>query len=317
MNREIPIFFTIDDGYAPFLAVALNSAIKNSNPQRRYNSIVLYQDLNETNIAKLKSLETENFKISLTPIKANFDALDDRMSNRLRCDYFTLTIYFRLFIPAMFPQYDKGIYIDSDVVLTSDIAELYDIEIGDNLIGACNDLSIADIPPLVAYTENAVGVNKHEYINSGVLLMNLKQMREVDLEGHFLNLLNTYHFDSIAPDQDYLNAMCNGKIYYLDESWDAMPNDAKPPLAHTKLIHYNLFSKPWCYDGIQYGEEFWKYAEDSGYLDEIKAYKAAYTEEKKKADSECLELLVRRGSEIPDNEVTFKKLFDAGVKIRL
>lgn len=317
MNREIPIFFTIDDGYAPFLAVALNSAIKNSNPQRRYNSIVLYQDLNETNIAKLKSLETENFKISLTPIKANFDALDDRMSNRLRCDYFTLTIYFRLFIPAMFPQYDKGIYIDSDVVLTSDIAELYDIEIGDNLIGACNDLSIADIPPLVAYTENAVGVNKHEYINSGVLLMNLKQMREVDLEGHFLNLLNTYHFDSIAPDQDYLNAMCNGKIYYLDESWDAMPNDAKPPLAHTKLIHYNLFSKPWCYDGIQYGEEFWKYAEDSGYLDEIKAYKATYTEEKKKADSECLELLVRRGSEIPDNEVTFKKLFDAGVKIRL
>lgn len=317
MNREIPIFFTIDDGYAPFLAVALNSAIKNSNPQRRYNSIVLYQDLNETDIAKLKSLETENFKISLTPMKANFDALDDRMSNRLRCDYFTLTIYFRLFIPAMFPQYDKGIYIDSDVVLTSDIAELYDIEIGDNLIGACNDLSIADIPPLVAYTENAVGVNKHEYINSGVLLMNLKQMREVDLEGHFLNLLNTYHFDSIAPDQDYLNAMCNGKIYYLDESWDAMPNDAKPPLAHTKLIHYNLFSKPWCYDGIQYGEEFWKYAEDSGYLDEIKAYKAAYTEEKKKADSECLELLVRRGSEIPDNEVTFKKLFDAGVKIRL
>ena len=317
MNREIPIFFTIDDGYAPFLAVALNSAIKNSNPQRRYNSIVLYQDLNETNIAKLKSLETENFKISLTPMKANFDALDDRMSNRLRCDYFTLTIYFRLFIPAMFPQYDKGIYIDSDVVLTSDIAELYDIEIGDNLIGACNDLSIADIPPLVAYTENAVGVNKHEYINSGVLLMNLKQMREVDLEGHFLNLLNTYHFDSIAPDQDYLNAMCNGKIYYLDESWDAMPNDAKPPLAHTKLIHYNLFSKPWCYDSIQYGEEFWKYAEDSGYLDEIKAYKAAYTEEKKKADSECLELLVRRGSEIPDNEVTFKKLFDAGVKIRL
>lgn len=317
MNREIPIFFTIDDGYAPFLAVALNSAIKNSNPKRRYNAIVLHQDLNETNIAKLKSLETENFKISLTPMKANFDALDDRMSNRLRCDYFTLTIYFRLFIPAMFPQYDKGIYIDSDVVLTSDIAELYDIEIGDNLIGACNDLSIADIPPLVAYTENAVGVSKHEYINSGVLLMNLKQMREVDLEGHFLNLLNTYHFDSIAPDQDYLNAMCNGKIYYLDESWDAMPNDAKPPLAHTKLIHYNLFSKPWCYDGIQYGEEFWKYAEDSGYLDEIKAYKTAYTEEKKKADCECLELLVCRGSEIPDNEITFKKLFDAGVKIRL
>ncbi len=317
MNREIPIFFTIDDGYAPFLAVALNSAIKNANPDRKYRAIVLHQDLCETNIAKLQSLQTDNFKIELTPMKANFEALDDRMSNRLRCDYFTLTIYFRLFIPAMFPQYDKGIYIDSDVVLTDDIAKLFDIDIGDNYIGACNDLSIADIPPLVAYTENAVGVKAKEYINSGVLLMNLKKLRENDLEGHFLNLLSTYHFDSIAPDQDYLNAMCNGNIYYLDEAWDAMPNDAKPQLEKTHLIHYNLFSKPWCYDGVQYEKEFWEYAEDSGYIDEIKAYKAAYTDEKKKADSECLELLIKRGTEISENEITFKKLNQKGVKIRL
>ena len=317
MNREIPIFFTIDDSYAPFLAVALNSAIKNSDPQRNYKAIVLYQDLGADNISRLQALRTENFKIELMPIRANMEALDDRMSNRLRCDYFTLTIYFRLFIPSMFPQYDKGIYIDSDVVLTDDIAKLFDIDIGENYIGACNDLSIADIPPLVAYTEKAVGVNAKEYINSGVLLMNLKKMRDDDLEGHFLALLNKYHFDSIAPDQDYLNAMCNGKIYYLEEKWDTMPNDAKPMLTETSLIHYNLFSKPWCYDGIQYEEQFWNYAQDCGFIDEIREFKASYTEDKKKADSECLELLVRRGMEIPENDITFKKKKKKGVRIRL
>ncbi|MEE1048740.1 MAG: glycosyltransferase family 8 protein [Clostridia bacterium] len=317
MNREIPIFFTIDDSYAPFLAVALNSAIKNSDPQRNYKAVVLYQDLGADNISRLQSLQTENFKIELMPIRANMEALDDRMSNRLRCDYFTLTIYFRLFIPSMFPQYDKGIYIDSDVVLTDDIAKLFDIDIGENYIGACNDLSIADIPPLVAYTEKAVGVNAKEYINSGVLLMNLKKMRDDDLEGHFLSLLNKYHFDSIAPDQDYLNAMCNGKIYYLEEKWDTMPNDAKPMLTETSLIHYNLFSKPWCYDGIQYEEQFWNYAQDCGFIDEIREFKASYTEDKKKADSECLELLVRRGMEIPENDITFKKMNEKGVRIRL
>lgn len=317
MNREIPIFFTIDNGYAPFLAVALNSAIKNSNKNRHYKAIVLHEGLSDENKKKLSSLQTDNFEIELTEMKANFEALDDRMSNRLRCDYFTLTIYFRLFIPAMFPQYDKGIYIDSDVVCTTDLGKLFDIEIGDNFIGACNDLSIADIPPLVAYTENAVGVKKHEYINSGVLLMNLKKMRECDFEGHFLNLLNEYHFDSIAPDQDYLNAICNGKIYYLDESWDTMPNDKKPELLKTNVIHYNLFSKPWCYDNVQYSEQFWNYAKDSGYLSEIKAYKEAYSDEQKKADSECLELLVRRGTEIPENEITFKKMNESGVRIRL
>ena len=317
MNREIPIFFTIDDAYAPFLGVALNSAVKNSSADRKYKAIVLHENLSDANIKKLKALASDNFKIELTPMKANFEVLDDRMSNRLRCDYFTLTIYFRLFIPAMFPEYDKGIYIDSDVVLTDDIAKLFDTDIGDNFIGACNDLSIADIPPLVAYTENAVGVKGKEYINSGVLLMNLKKMRECDFEGHFLNLLNTYHFDSIAPDQDYINAICNGKIYYLDEVWDAMPNEAKPPIKDTKIIHYNLFSKPWCYDNIQYEEFFWKYAEDSGYLDEIKEYKAAYSHEQKKADGECLDLLISRGESIPQNEITFKKLHEKGVKIRL
>ncbi|MEE1187037.1 MAG: glycosyltransferase family 8 protein [Acutalibacteraceae bacterium] len=317
MKKEIPVFFTIDDSYAPFLAVALNSIIKNINPCRQYKAIVLHQGLNENNLKKLKALETDNFKIELTPMKANFDAIDDRMSNRLRCDYFTLTIYFRLFISLMFPEYDKCIYIDSDVVLNDDIAKLYDIEIDDNFIGACNDLSIADIPPLVEYTVNAVGVKKEEYINSGVLLMNLKKMRQADFENHFLHLLNTYHFDSIAPDQDYINAMCNGKIYYLDEKWDAMPNDAKPPLENPSLIHYNLFSKPWCYDNIQYEDFFWKYAEDSGYIDEIRAFKDGYSEEKKKADSECLDLLVNRGTQIQENEITFKKMYLKGVKIRL
>ena len=142
-------------------------------------------------------------------------------------------------------------------------------------------------------------------------------MRECDFFGHFLNLLNTYHFDSIAPDQDYINAMCNGKIYYLDEVWDAMPNEAKPPIKDTKIIHYNLFSKPWCYDNIQYEEFFWKYAEDSGYLDEIKEYKSTYSNEQKKADGECLDLLISRGESIPQNEITFKKLHEKGVKIRL
>ena len=317
MKNEIPVFFAIDNNFAPYLAVALNSAVKNSSKERNYRAIVLHENVSEENIKKLKAFETDNFKIDITPMSANFKMLDDRMSNRLRCDYFTLTIYFRLFIPAMFPQYDKGIYIDSDIVVSGDLANLFDTDIGDNYIGACRDLSIADVPPLVAYTENAVGVKGDEYINSGVLLMNLKKLRELDFEGHFLNLLNTYHFDSIAPDQDYINAICNGKIFYLDESWDTMPNNERPLLENPNIIHYNLFEKPWCYDNVQYEDEFWKYAETCGFIDEIKAFKAAYDENKKAADKECLELLVNRGISIPKEDVTFKKLHEKGVKIRL
>lgn len=317
MSREIPLFFAVDDNYAPFLAVALTSAIRHASPARRYRAIVLQTGLSEGNIARLRAMSTDNFTVDVTPMQANFEALDDRIGNCLRSDYFTLTIYFRLFIPALFPQYDKGIYIDSDVVLTADVAELFDTDIGDNLIGACWDASIADVPPLVAYTEDAVGVDRQEYINSGVLLLNLKAMRESRFEEHFLHLLNTYHVDSIAPDQDYINAMCNGRIHYLDGAWDAMPNEAREPLAQTKLVHYNLFSKPWCYDGVQYEDVFWANAKRSGYLDEILAFKAAFGEEEKEAERKCLAKMIRRGEEIPHHAVTFKKLHEQGVRIRL
>lgn len=316
-NREIPIFFSIDDAYAPYLAAALNSAGQNASAERQYRAIVLYQSLTEENRTRLSRLEKPNFSISFVPMESGLDSITDQMSNRLRCDYFTLTIYFRLFIPSMFPQYDKGIYIDSDVILKGDLAELFDTDIGDNFIGACADRSVVDVPELASYMENAIGVDPHCYINSGVLLMNLKRLREARLDAHFLWLLNTYHFDCIAPDQDYLNALCAGHIHYLGEEWDAMPNENKPPMEAPKLIHYNLFSKPWCYDGVPYAGDFWHYAKDCGYYEEIKRAKEAYSPEQKQSDRDCLALLIRRGGEIPGQEITFKKLFESGVKIRL
>lgn len=317
MKNIIPVFFTIDNGYAPFLSVALQSAIKNSSKENTYRAIILHEDLTDENISRISSLATDNFQVEFVQMKEGLESITDRMSNRLRCDYFTLTIYFRLFIPAMFPQYDKGIYIDSDVVITGDLAELFNIDLGDNFIGACADKSVVEVEPLAQYMEQAVGVDRHSYINSGVLLMNLKKLREAELDTHFLSLLNTYHFDCIAPDQDYLNAMCYGKIHYLSDVWDAMPTEDKPEIEDVKIIHYNLFSKPWCYDGVQYGDVFWEYAEDSVYLEEIKAYKENYSDEQKESDSKCLGLLVERGSEIAKSKVTFRRVFESGEKVRL
>lgn len=317
MKNIIPVFFTIDDGYAPFLSVALQSAIKNSSKENTYRAIILHEDLTDENISRISSLATDNFQVEFVQMKEGLESITDRMSNRLRCDYFTLTIYFRLFIPAMFPQYDKGIYIDSDVVITGDLAELFNIDLGDNFIGACADKSVVEVEPLAQYMEQAVGVDRHSYINSGVLLMNLKKLREAELDTHFLSLLNTYHFDCIAPDQDYLNAMCYGRIHYLSDVWDAMPTEDKPEIEDVKIIHYNLFSKPWCYDGVQYGDVFWEYAEDSVYLEDIKAYKENYSDEQKESDSKCLGLLVERGSEIAKSKVTFRRVFESGEKVRL
>lgn len=316
-KKEIPIFFTIDNGYVPFTSTAIQSIIENSSKEYKYKIIILHQKLSEENMTKLLTLQNENFEIKFKEMEKGLESITDRVENRLRCDYFTLTIYFRLFIPDMFPEYDKGIYIDSDVIVPGDISELYNTELKDNLIGAAIDNSIQFIPQLENYIENAIGIKKHEYINSGVLLMNLKELRNKNFSTEFLELLNKYHFDSIAPDQDYLNSMCHGKILYLDECWDAMPNESKEKLKEPKLIHYNLFQKPWCYDNVQYEEYFWKYAEKSDFYKDIIAYKRNYSNEKKQADKKCLEILLYKGDTIPNTENTFKKRYEAGAKIRL
>ena len=317
MKKEIPIFFTIDDKYAPYVSVAISSIIENASKEYNYKIIIIYQELTNENIEKISRLQNDNFKIEFVYMKDTLDAITDRVENRLRCDYFTLTIYFRLFIPEMFKEYDKGIYIDSDIVVPGDISELYNFELGDNLIGACPDHSVVDIPEIINYMENAIGVNRHEYIKSGVLLMNLKKMREEKFDQRFLELLNKYHFDSIAPDQDYLNAMCNGSILYLDECWDAMPIEGKKELDNPKLIHYNLFSKPWCYDNIPYEDYFWKYAKKSDYYNDIVNFKNTYSDEQKKSDSDCLTVLIKKADTVPNEEITFKKIYESGEKVRV
>ena len=315
----IPIFFTIDDGYAPYLHVALISLIKNASKDRRYKIIVVYQELNEENRNNLAKLVEDypNFEMEFKFMKQSLDMITDRIENRLRSDYFTMTIYFRIFIPDMYPEYDKAIYIDSDIIVPGDISELYDTDMHDNLIGVVTDGSVNDVPELQRYMTESLGLKLGDYFNSGMLLMNMKELRNVHLAEHFLYLLNKYHFDCVAPDQDYLNSMCYGKIEYLDSCWDAMPNRNKPEIENPKIIHYNLFDKPWCYDDIQYQDYFWEYAKQSVYYDKIKAYKAAYTDKQKEDDHAHLLDLFRRAETNADTEVTFRKVLESGEKVRL
>ena len=317
MNQVIPIFFAIDDNYAPFLGVALSSLIENASKDNKYKIHVIYQELSEVNRRKIASLSRECFDIEFCKMKDTISELSVNVG--LREIYQTITIYYRLFLPDMFPEYDKGIYIDSDIIVPGDISELYNIDLEGNLIGAIADTSTCNIPPFRLYMEEAIGIKPAEkYINSGVLLMDFKQLREVELANNFLRLYDKYHFDTVAPDQDYINAMCHGKIKYLSDEWDAMPTVGKPLVKNPKLIHYNLTDKPWQYDNVQYEEYFWNYAKKSEYYQEILKYKADYSQEKKDEDErETKEMLQASVNITNSSKPTFKKVYDSGEKVRL
>jgi lipopolysaccharide biosynthesis glycosyltransferase len=226
-------------------------------------------------------MEEEGFSIQFIDVTKELDRINDCMVCR---DYYTPAIYYRLLIPEMFPQYDKVLYMDCDTVVLTDIAELYDIEIGDNYIGAVADQAVASVPQFCAYTENALGIPPTEYFNSGVIVMHLLKFREINFCREFERVLRSYRF-IVAPDQDILNLICKGKVYYYDECWNQMPiagNHMQTP----KLIHYNLCMKPWHYDGVLYEEYFWTFASKTEFLEVIRQAKASFTPERAKKDEE-------------------------------
>ena len=318
MNKvTIPIFYAIDDSYAKFVAVSIKSLIMNANNNYNYDINVIYENLSEENAKKLKSLETDNVKIILTEMNQNLSMITDKLGNRLREYTFTLTIFFRLFIPVMFPKYDKCIYIDADTVIPGDISRLYNEDLGNNYLGCIVDKSTIDNEILASYFEEVVGIPRDKYINSGVLLMNSKKLRELKIDEKFLDLYTKYGFDVIAPDQDYINSMCYGHIKYLSDIYDAMPNPNNKEVENPVIIHYNLFLKPWQYENVQYYDYFWKYAKFTPYYDEILEIKNSYTNEDRKKDSEWMDLMVSRAESLVGTQNTLKNVFESGKETRL
>lgn len=318
MNKQlIPIFFTIDKDYAKYLSVAIASLTDNANDEYNYNIHIVYESITPDAIEKLKKYEKPNIRIIFNEMKKGLDLITNRKENLLRTDFFTLTIYYRIFIPFMFKEYDKAIYIDSDTCIPGDISELYNINLGENLFAGCSDISCKNNDVLCKYFETNAGINIDEYINSGVLLMNMKKLRELNFEKHFLYLLNKYHFDTICPDQDYINVMAKGRILHLSNEWNAMPTNGNIVYQNPKIIHYNLFFKPWHYDNIDYEEYFWKYADESLFKEEIYSEKNNFTNKDIEEDNKKFDYLVARSKEITNQKKTFKSIFDNGKETRL
>ena len=285
----IPIFFAIDDGYIPFLAVALESLIENSSKKYYYSIKILYTNIKEENKKKINKYKRENVNIEFVDLNYYIEKVKDKLYTR---DYYTNTTYFRLFIANLYPQYNKAIYLDSDIVVLGDIAELYNQDIGDNLVAAAPDDVIQTIKVFQEYAEKVVGVADYRnYFNAGILLMNLDEFRKFNFQDKFLYLLETIKF-TVAQDQDYLNRLCKGKVKIIDKAWDKMPvaNDDFDD-KDLKIIHYNLADKPWHYDNIRYKDYFWKYAKKTEYYNEICKIKENYSEEERFKDMQQFKTL--------------------------
>lgn len=298
IRREIPIFYSINDAYVPYLAVSIQSLIAHATVENEYTVTVLYQDLSGVNRAKLSQMSVKNVHVKLVSMADDLSQLMGSEHTKLRGDYFTYTIYFRLFIAEMFPEFNKGIYLDADTIINTDIAEFYNLDLNGNLLAAAPDTFAADNTESTQYVEQALGIPIKKYFNSGVLLMNLQEFRASQFANRFLKFLNTYQLDVLASDQDYLNIMSYGKTLVLDRTWNTTPTTQAVDDTNPHILHYCLFYKPWHYRNVQNQEYFWTYARKTDYYDLLQQQLTSYSEADRVNDLNNLHYLLNKALEV-------------------
>ena len=293
-QQEIPIFFAVDDAYVPFLTVTIQSLSENINEDNLYVLHVLYTNITDENKNDLKKFENDSIKIEFVNVQEKIEKLKDKLQVR---DYFSNATYYRILIPDMYPQYDKVIYLDADTVVLEDIAILYNTDMEDNLVAGVPEPWFAEYKEFQTYALKVIGVSDYkEYINVGVLLMNLKALREMHFGDIFTQMLDVVKY-RLLQDEDYINKICLGRIKYIDPTWNVCGYLYNKP--DPKIVHYTLF-KPWHRKEMLNKDYFWKYAEKTKFYDYISSLRT--DESESKADT-SLKVFVEMAEEEVNNFV--------------
>jgi lipopolysaccharide biosynthesis glycosyltransferase len=281
MNKTkniIPVFFATDDNYVPFVHVSVESLRQNASYDNIYHIHVLTEGLKEENVQGLmNTFKDERLKIFVHDLTERITQAKKEMHSKY---YFSNAIYYRAFIPNMFPEYDRVLYLDCDIAINADVAELFNTDLGDNYIAGAVCEVIRRSPKFGAYAEKFIGISVHDYINSGVMVMDCVKLRNSKFEESFLDILTKLKSD-LCPDQDYINIICHGKIKIVQDAWNVECLDShKLKPEEVKIAHYNIAQKPWKRDNIPYADLFWQYAKDTIFYKDILQMKADMTPEK-------------------------------------
>lgn len=284
MLLEVNICFAIDNNYAPCLKVALRSLLHNRNKELSYNIVILYSKVTRENQEKI--LETARGEAG---VKVRFVDVTKESSviNREIDGYISIATTYRLLLLSdMFLDYDKILYLDSDIIVEADISKLYFEPMNGSLVAAVEETAFRQlshsrravfidgkIPYNVDnYRRDALKMKYPDsYFNAGVLLFDLAACRGRVSFDDAVTVFNSKKY--FYNDQDVLNILFDGQVCLLDYSWNYQNNvdsflNKRPELygpmyADVKrespnIIHYVSSYKPWK-DEVALGEHYHKY----------------------------------------------------------
>lgn len=243
---KINVCISCDDNYAQYAGVAAASILTNAKDDSELCFYILDGGISDDNKEKLLLLK------SIKPCEINFVKIDESLFEDYKQikthAYLSLASYYRLKISTLLPQIDKIIYIDCDVVINKDLSGLFETLIDDSVAAGVKDINFRMLR------------KNPTYVNSGVLLMDLKKIKEQNIEKEFLEYTRK-NIDTIKlGDQEIINAVLKGKIKILPDKWNVQSSNFTNRSIYTNdpwIIHYVGKQKPWKFGNWNYYNEYY------------------------------------------------------------
>jgi lipopolysaccharide biosynthesis glycosyltransferase len=287
-QNNIPIVVTCSDYYAPYLSVFITALMKNSRPSRNYDLIVLVKGISEEAERRLRNQAANYSNLSLRFFnpKKMLSGMQFYVSGSVNAE----EANYRLLTPWILKNYSKAIVTDIDLIFRTDPANLYEgTELENKCLACCKDViyqGALNDPAIDAleYAKKTLKLkNPYDYVNTGVMLMNLDEIRKVFKLEELLDFSQKNHFR--IQEQDILNVLFEGRILFLDISWNCYlivnnwverelffapapaQKDYSDAFKNAKVLHWASQPKPWASPELLYADNWWYYAKESPFYE--------------------------------------------------
>lgn len=224
---------------------------------KEYLNIYLMNiELTEDHLKDLGKFIQKKCHGRLIPIKFDSSSIQNMPVTDGEGNYFGLEAYSRLFSPYLLPQdLDRLLYLDADMICGDSVKELYNMDFDGNYILACQDKAVS------AEDKERLGLPaNYLYINSGMLLMNLAEIRKNFTREDIVHLIIEQSSILKYPDQDFINKNFAGKIKIVSDKFNLLVKDAKKEELTFKpaIYHYAGSVKAWDENVNRFDIEFIK-----------------------------------------------------------
>lgn len=226
-----------DENYVPGVLALISSTSKH-NPEARFS--VLQSGWSLASQGRINMLKDRlGIEISCIEIgPENFSQF------AITSEYVTKMTFARLLIPDIFPNDDRIIYMDSDMLTLGSLREVWEADLDDNYIGAVHDM----IPPPIDL--EAINMTSEDYFNAGFLVLNLEAWRRDGVAQSCIDALSSPDCPYFYEDQSALNDIARERVLYLDAGYNFYAPDiweakATIPPSSIRVIHYLSKKKPW------------------------------------------------------------------------